>query len=363
MKKETIFFSHSSKDGKAVNYLKDLIQEKTGSMLNIFLSSDGQSIPFGTNWVHKIEQGLDDAIIMFVFITPNSIRSNWIYFESGFAYSKKVRVIPIGMGTTISDLKPPLNLLQGFNLSSKEGINNIIKIINDECKTTFREDASEEEFNILMSLMGFNTTNYVLNNVVDYFETRIFSYKSSETGEKVNVDVDKTFEFLRNELTINNCKFANLDTQVIFNGLRANVLKSRYDKEEKEIQFEISADSFDVHFDIIKKTLGTAYNKKEKHYLKINLSERYDIVTDELKLSSIVDRINNISFLDNSKNLGFVFQDLRFFINNIEYSYQKQRDEKVKPFLNVIFDENSTSENMFNLLNILLESKIIYSIK
>ena len=53
MKKETIFFSHSSRDKEAMNYLKTIIDEKTSGILNIFLSSDGESIPFGTNWIHS----------------------------------------------------------------------------------------------------------------------------------------------------------------------------------------------------------------------------------------------------------------------------------------------------------------------
>jgi hypothetical protein len=65
-----IFYNiHSSKDSEVVNYLKNLIQEKTDSMLDVFLSSDGQSIPFGTNWVHKIEQGLDDSGSMSILWT------------------------------------------------------------------------------------------------------------------------------------------------------------------------------------------------------------------------------------------------------------------------------------------------------
>ncbi|MGO1369258.1 toll/interleukin-1 receptor domain-containing protein [Senegalia sp. (in: firmicutes)] len=363
MKKSTIFFSHSSKDSKVVNYLKDLIQEKTGSMLDVFLSSDGQSIPFGTNWVHKIEQGLDESIIMFVFITPSSIKSNWIYFESGFAYSKKVKVIPIGIGITISDLKPPLNLLQGFNLSSKEGINNIIKIINDECKTTFKENASDKEFSTLLSLMGFDVVNNELLKVIDYFETRIFPYTSFETKEKINIDTDKSFEFIRNELTSNKSKYADLDTQIIFNGLKVEVVKQKHDKYQKEIKFKVSSDCLDQHFDIIKKALNSAYGKKEKHYLKINLDKSYDIVTDELKLSSIINRIGSMTFLDNSKNLGFNFKKLSFFIDDVENKSQKQEHENINSSLRIIFNESSTCEEIFNLLSLLLESKIIYKVK
>lgn len=68
MIKPTLFFSHSSKDKDAILLLKNKLEKATGSVLNIFMSSDGQSIPFGTNWIHKIEDGLQQAKIMFVFV-------------------------------------------------------------------------------------------------------------------------------------------------------------------------------------------------------------------------------------------------------------------------------------------------------
>lgn len=78
--KPTIFFSHSSKAKESLIVLKELIEEKTGGTINIFMSSDGQNISFGSNWMYKIEEGLREAKIMFVFVTPKSIDTGWIYF-------------------------------------------------------------------------------------------------------------------------------------------------------------------------------------------------------------------------------------------------------------------------------------------
>ena len=58
--KPTLFFSHSSKDSKVLSKLKDLILEKCNNSINIFLSSDGESIPFGRNWIHEIEDALSN---------------------------------------------------------------------------------------------------------------------------------------------------------------------------------------------------------------------------------------------------------------------------------------------------------------
>ena len=100
MSKPTIFFSHSSKDKEIVLSVKDKLDKATSGVMDIFMSSDGQSIPFGTNWIHKVEEGLKSATIMFVFVTENSISSGWIYFEAGYAYSKGIQIIPEGIGVT-----------------------------------------------------------------------------------------------------------------------------------------------------------------------------------------------------------------------------------------------------------------------
>jgi len=158
MTKPTIFFSHSSNDRKLLTKLKDLFIEKTGGSIDIFLSSDGQSIPFGKNWVHRVEQALGTAKAMFVFITPTSIRSNWLYFESGYAYSKGISVVPVGLlGVDLSIINPPLSLLQGFNVSSEEGLNNIISMVNTELGHRHPESFTAEEFQLLAAPTSYHS--------------------------------------------------------------------------------------------------------------------------------------------------------------------------------------------------------------
>lgn len=56
MGKPTIFFSHSSKDKEIVQSVKNKLDKATGGVMDIFMSSDGQSIPFGTNWFTKLKK-------------------------------------------------------------------------------------------------------------------------------------------------------------------------------------------------------------------------------------------------------------------------------------------------------------------
>src|SRR5262249_7788655 len=130
--KPTIFFSHSSRDGVVLTRLKELFLEKTGGAIQVFQSSDGQSIPLGRNWVHQVEEGLNEAVMMIVFITPNSLASQWLYFESGFAYARQKRVVPVGfLGVDLTTLSPPLSLLQGFNITSHSSLDNLIVLANE----------------------------------------------------------------------------------------------------------------------------------------------------------------------------------------------------------------------------------------
>lgn len=101
MDKPVLFFSHSSKDRDIILPLKDKLGIVTSRTVDIFMSSDGQSIPFGSNWIHKVEEGLKESRIMFVFVTETSLSSGWIYFEVGFAYSKGIQVVPVGIGVSI----------------------------------------------------------------------------------------------------------------------------------------------------------------------------------------------------------------------------------------------------------------------
>jgi hypothetical protein len=66
---------------------------------------------------------------MYVFLSPSALESKWVPFESGYAYSREIRVVPVGiLGVDLATIGPPLGLLQGFNISSGPGMNNLIKV-------------------------------------------------------------------------------------------------------------------------------------------------------------------------------------------------------------------------------------------
>ena len=144
--KPVIFFSHSSQDLAAILPIRGRILDGTGNAVEIFMASDGASVPFGRTWLKEIENALRQCKLMFVWMTPASLASDWIPFETGFAYSRGIRVVPIGFqGVRLDDLPPPISILQGFDIVNSKSLNNIIAIINEEFSLTF-SDLYDEEF-------------------------------------------------------------------------------------------------------------------------------------------------------------------------------------------------------------------------
>ena len=160
MAKPIVFLSHSSKDSAALIRLKAGLEVKTNGTIDFFLTSDGESIPFGRNWIATIQNALDNAKLAFVFLSPHSVGSGWVHFESGFMYAKNIAVVPVGMPKiNLAKVPPPLGLLQGFNVHSHESLNNLFSKINqtfetkhnnlfsaDDYQNIFSNDISQEHF-------------------------------------------------------------------------------------------------------------------------------------------------------------------------------------------------------------------------
>lgn len=149
--KPIVFFSHASEDSRALERLKDILIEKTGGAIEVFLSGDGQSIPFGRNWVATLETALDAAKLAFCFLSQKSASSRWVHFEAGFMYAKGVRVVPVGfLGFDLLHMAPPLSLLQGFNVHDASTLNNLIALINEELELRFPAFFSDEDYKTIV---------------------------------------------------------------------------------------------------------------------------------------------------------------------------------------------------------------------
>lgn len=356
MNKPTLFFSHSSLDKKSITLIKDKILQKTSKTIEIFQSSDGESIPFGNNWVHKIEENLAKAKIMLVFISPNSINSNWIYFESGFSYSKGVKVIPIGInGINVGELKPPINLLQGFNITSHEGINNIISIINKEFNCEYPTD--------------FNSSDYQqIANIGDYQPNALFSHSDDvdcflfEYPKEINsngIEIKLTNDPMKR---IESCLIKTGDQYVEMNEkeihMHGTVFRLQNKDNNTKIVVTMDPYSFAKNINLILAITDKIYQKDifDKFWFHVCFDSSVKMINKDYKLSSRLYE-NGILMSDFNSHL-FVYNNLLFAIDKREGSSFKLREIDV---LRVVFKKSDFKpEDVFNLIDRLFDIKVIF---
>lgn len=373
MSKPTLFFSHSSKDKEIVLSIKNKLDIATGGVMEIFMSSDGQSIPFGTNWIHKIEEGLQAAKIMFVFVTQNSISSGWIYFEAGYAYSKGIQVIPVGIGVDIGALKAPLNLLQGFNILTEDSLNNFITVIN---RTFDYHFVSAFDYNDYIEVIknysseAFDTIKF--EEAVNKAECEIYG-EQTVNGEKVKYNIDKFFEEIVTYLDANNISFSRDDKHINERNicLVANGVKILYRKENQataahrtsfddcaKISFNVSSYNFIKAFALFKNLLQL-FEDKETGYIRLHLKEKFSYTITAEDGSSIISNYPEFN-VDKNHVGGYVCNGLglKFYIfDNNRHIHNRKSDYVAS----VVFDRNTVqAENIVKLVDRLFDINFIF---
>ncbi len=69
--------------------MKETLEEEFSGFVDIFVSSDGFTIPAGANFLKRIEDGLLNCDAAIFLISPNSVNRNWINFELGAVWIRK----------------------------------------------------------------------------------------------------------------------------------------------------------------------------------------------------------------------------------------------------------------------------------
>lgn len=311
MDKPTIFFSHSSKDKDLILPIKNKLIDITSGTMDIFMSSDGQSIPFGRNWVSKIEEGLENAKIMFVFVTPNSIKSEWIYFEAGYAYSKEIEVIPVGIGVHIGELKAPLNLLQGFDILSCDSMNNFVSVINKKFLLSFKEDFDESDYSLICKEIYKDKLDI---DILDVIGTCIceYSYILKIESESVLYFYDKLISYTKNR----NIQYSYSEYTLLIKGIKVLRQSSSSNKDGTRticFDFQLSSinlrESFDLLVDIMR------FLEENSLSLYIELGNQFWCSCKDENISSMISGIDGLA-LNPNKVGTFKYKDIEWSASN-----------------------------------------------
>ena len=92
------FVSHVSEEAHVAARLKTALGRDFLGLLDVFVSSDAESIAAGEEWLRSIESALQEASLLVVLCSPASIVRPWINFEAGAAWMRQIPLVPLCHG-------------------------------------------------------------------------------------------------------------------------------------------------------------------------------------------------------------------------------------------------------------------------
>jgi hypothetical protein len=113
MERKGIFISHITEEKETALCLKEFLKESLGWGLQVFVSSDYESIGGGDIWFNTIVDALKTSLVEIVLLSPDSVARPWINFEAGVGIGAKASVIPVVVhGLERGQVGHPLSSLQ-----------------------------------------------------------------------------------------------------------------------------------------------------------------------------------------------------------------------------------------------------------
>jgi hypothetical protein len=130
MDKKKIFISHVSDEADIAILLKAALTRDFLDFVEVFVSSDTESIAAGEEWLVSIKRWLEKSDLLIVLCSPTSIDRPWINFEAGAAWMRGIPLVPLcHAGLMLSDLRMPLSLRQGAEIERPDGLKRLYGLI------------------------------------------------------------------------------------------------------------------------------------------------------------------------------------------------------------------------------------------
>lgn len=126
-KVHSVFISHISDEALVAELLKFLILDSFSKKVNVFVSTDYESISSGEEWYRKIVDAIMQATIVVALISRVSVERPWINFECGVAAGSGGHLFPLVIRDfRLGELKPPLQPLHARDIHDIRSVNALL---------------------------------------------------------------------------------------------------------------------------------------------------------------------------------------------------------------------------------------------
>jgi hypothetical protein len=272
------------------------------------------------------------------------VNSAWIYFEAGYSYSKDIQVVPLGIsGIDLSDIKPPLSLLQGFNIKSVDGLNNLIAVLNYTFSHSHSGTFTKDEFTQIFGEDEFSKTG--LGEYSSLIDNIIIPIPCNVDGALDQIVVLFEKEGIQHQKRSND---QGATAIVHTHGLS-------FRKRKSSIYAELDPNLTSVMFKIVDKVREeTCPDEGDSYTVQVNFIRR--LTTYHYQSPKLTAKFYNsgVTFGDND---SFLFDDMNFRIQE-DFGFEAQPSI----FLDIVYRGNKLEQiKLRELIEILIEREIIFA--
>lgn len=134
MTKARLFISHVSTEADLAQLLKEQLVADFGSDLDVFVSSDRNSADPGRDWLLNVRQALEQARVVIVLCSEESLARPWVNFEMGAAWIRQeVRLIPVCHSGLVPERLPvQLNLLNALEAGRDGDLSQLYRVVAEQ---------------------------------------------------------------------------------------------------------------------------------------------------------------------------------------------------------------------------------------
>ena len=167
MAKKKIFISHIGEESEIAKNFKEDILSYTNRGVEIFVSSDEESIYAGDDWEDMVKTNIKDCDMMLVIVSQKSLNRPWISFETGAAWVRGIKPIPICHGGIDKGLLPkPFSILQAVNADEVD----LIKVFRRISLLRDEEFVSVNVANLVKTIKEFDKKYYEVDEVKTFLK-------------------------------------------------------------------------------------------------------------------------------------------------------------------------------------------------
>ena len=95
MSRKRVFISHISSETELAQSLKKYLEKHFLGLLEIFVSSDRETIQAGSKWLEEVNEALKSADLQIILCSEESVGRPWVNFEAGAVWLRGIPVIPL----------------------------------------------------------------------------------------------------------------------------------------------------------------------------------------------------------------------------------------------------------------------------